>query len=79
VIHFDPVLLTSHAIREAKRERIPVTMIARTYDDPDTRGDSSHDPDREIRTRWFGDQGVCVVVDRSDGRVVTVWRRGWKP
>jgi hypothetical protein len=76
---FDPSLLSRHAIRKGRRERIPVTLIALTYDDPDSRRDSTHDPDREIRSRWFAEQGICVVVDRSDGRIVTMWRQGWKP
>jgi len=38
-----------------------------------------HDELREIRTRWFGDEGIEVVVDTTNGRVVTVWRRGRKP
>jgi hypothetical protein len=33
---------------------------------------------REIRTRWFADEGVEIVVDVYDGRVVTVWRKGRK-
>jgi len=32
--------------------------------------------EREIRTRWFAEQGIEVVVDVYDGRVVTVWRKG---
>lgn len=51
-------------------------MIAETYDDHDDRQVSEHDELREIRTRWFADQGIAVVVDTIDGRVVTVWRRG---
>ena len=51
-------------------------MIAATYDDPDMRRPSMHDELREIRTRWFGQQGIEIVVDISDGRVVTVWLRG---
>lgn len=76
---FHPDLMSRHAIREARRERIPLSRIAAAYDDPDDVRASTHDPDREIRSRWFGEEGVEVVVDRSDGRVVTVWRRGWKP
>ncbi len=71
--------MSNHAIREAKRERIATSMIAQTYDDPDALRGSAHDVDREVRTRWFGEQGISVVVDRADGRVVTVWRVGWKP
>jgi len=76
---FGPNLLSRHAIREARRERIPVQMIANVYGDPDSIRQSEHDELREIRTRWFGDEGIEVVVDTTDGRVVTVWRRGRKP
>jgi hypothetical protein len=54
-------------------------MIGLTYDDPDQRRASTHGTDREIRTRWFGEEGIEVVVDIVDDRVVTVWRRGRKP
>jgi len=54
-------------------------MIANVYGDPDSIRQSEHDELREIRTRWFGDEGIEVVVDTTDGRVVTVWRRGRKP
>lgn len=54
-------------------------MIANAYDDPDSTRQSEHDELREIRTRWFGDEGIEVVVDTTDGHVVTVWRRGRKP
>lgn len=73
------VLMSRHAWREMRREKIPVEMVLRTYDDPDATRPSGHDESREIRTRWFGHEGVEVVVDTLDGRVVTVWRRGWKP
>ncbi len=35
-----------------------------------------HDELREIRTRWFGEEGIELVVDVEDGRVVTAWRKG---
>lgn len=54
-------------------------MIALAYDDPGDRRPSDHDDGRESRSRWFGNHGVAVVVDLVDGRVVTVWRQGWKP
>jgi hypothetical protein len=68
--------MSRHALREARRENIPLEMIAATYHDPDMRRPSLHDELREIRTRWFGQQGIEIVVDISDGRVVTVWLRG---
>lgn len=73
---FDPSLLSRHAVREARRERILTEMIGLTYDQPDETRPSEHDELREIRTRWFGEDGLAVVVDTDDGRVVTVWRRG---
>jgi len=72
-------LMSRHAWQEARREKIPTDMIALTYDDPDEVRLSEHDELREIRTRWFAAQGVEVVVDIEDDRVVTVWRRGQRP
>ena len=71
--------MSRHARREAQREKIPLDMIAATYEDPDSREPSEHDELREERTRWFGDHGLTAVVDVDDGRVVTVYRKGWKP
>ncbi len=51
-------------------------MIALTYDDADDVRQSDHDELREIRSRWFGEQGIEIVVDTDNRRVVTVWRRG---
>ncbi len=76
--HFSPGLMSRHAIREARRERIRTEMIALAYDDPDVARPSEHDELREIRSRWFGNEGIEVVVDVTDGRVVTVWRKGSK-
>ena len=73
---FHPSRLSRHAIREARRERISLAMIAGAYDDPDAVRPSDHDDLREVRSRWFGEAGVEVVVDTDDLRVVTVWRRG---
>ena len=76
---FRPELMIQHARREAKREKIPTDMIALTYEDPDDVGPSDHDDLREVRSRWFGDQGLELVVDTENGRIITVWRRGAKP
>jgi len=54
-------------------------MIGLTYDDPDETYPSDHDELREVRSRWFGTQGVEVVVDIDNDRVITVWRRGERP
>jgi len=75
---FSPGLMSRHAEREARRERITLEMIRQTYEDPDTSRPSDDDELREIRTRWFAEQGIEVVVDVDDGRVVTVWRKGGK-
>lgn len=76
---FSPTLMSAHAWREARHEKIPIAMIAAAYVDPDDVRRSSHDELREIRSRWFGDVGVEIVVDLQDGRVVTVWRKGSRP
>jgi hypothetical protein len=76
---FSPNLMSWHATREARRERISMEMIRLTYEDPDSVRRSEQDELREIRTRWFAEEGVEVVVDIYDGRVVTVWRKGAKP
>jgi hypothetical protein len=79
VDEFRPELMNRHAWREAKREKIPTEMIALTYDDADDVRQSDHDELREIRSRWFGEQGIEIVVDIDNRRVVTVWRRGGLP
>ena len=72
-------ILSRHARREAERERIPLDMIKLTYEDHDDMRPSDDDDLREIRTRWFGEEGVEVVVDTDDGRIVSVWRKGLRP
>jgi len=54
-------------------------MVGQTYNDHDDTRPSEHDELREIRTRWFGEESSEVVVDTSDGRVVSTWRKGPKP
>jgi hypothetical protein len=73
---FRPELMSRHAWQEARREKIPIEMIALTYDDPDDVRPSDHDDLRQIRSRWFGAEGIEIVVDVDDRRVVTAWRRG---
>jgi hypothetical protein len=72
-------LVSRHARREAVREQIALDDIEVTYVWPDATRPSTHDVEREIRTRYFADGAIEVVVDRIDGRVVTVWRKGAKP
>ena len=73
---FRPGLMSRHAWQAAQHEKIPIEMIGFAYDDPDAIRSSEHDEFREIRSRWFGPQGVEIVVDLADGRVVTAWRKG---
>ena len=68
-------LVSRHATREAEREGITLDEMEETYLDPDDIRGSAHDAEREIRTRWFGETAIEVVVDRIDDRVVTTWRR----
>jgi hypothetical protein len=68
-------LVSRHAMREAKRDRIGLDEMEETYLDPDLTRPSASVELREIRTRWFGDAAIEVVVDTIDGRVVTIWRK----
>jgi hypothetical protein len=68
-------LVSRHAFREAEREGITLAEMEAAYVDPDLTRPSAHDELREIRTRWFGDGAIEVVVDTIDGRVVTTWRK----
>jgi len=68
-------LISAHAWREARRERITLEMIEEAYVYPDFVRASHHDIDREIRCLFLDDEALEVVVDIIDGRVVTVWRR----
>jgi len=62
-------------MREAHREGITLAEMEDAYVDPDLTRPSTHGELREIRTRWFGEGAVEVVVDTIDGRVVTTWRK----
>lgn len=76
---FRSVILTRHAWREMRREKIPARMVVMTFEDPDDTRPSHHDDQREIRSRWFGEEGIEIVVDLLDGRVITLRRKGLKP
>jgi hypothetical protein len=68
-------LVSRHALREARREGITLDEMEEAYVNPDDTRETLHEDLREIRTRWFGETGIEVVVDTIDGRVVTTWRR----
>ena len=68
-------LISRHAFREARREAISVDEIEETHLSPDATRRSSHDDEREIRTRYFRERAIEIVVDTIGGRVVTTWRK----
>lgn len=68
-------LVSRHAMREAELDTITLDEMEETYVDPDLSRASARDDHREIRTRWFRDTAIEVVVHTIDGRVVTTWRR----
>ena len=68
-------LISRHAFREARREAISVDEIEETHLSPDATRPSSHDDEREIRTRYFRERAIEIVVDTIDGRVVITWRK----
>ena len=68
-------LVSRHARREARREKIGLDVMEDTYLDPDHIRPSDHDDAREIRSRYLGEEQIELVVDVIDGRIVTVWRR----
>lgn len=56
-------------------ERLTLDEMEEAYVDPDLTRPSTGDDLREIRTRWFGETAIEVVIDTIDGRVVTTWRK----
>jgi len=68
-------LVSRHAMHEAESEGITLDEMEEAYVDPDVTRPSTRDDVREIRTRWFGEAAIEVVVDTIDGRVVTTWRK----
>jgi hypothetical protein len=48
-------------------------VVSAVYQDPDGIRPSTTLPDREVRWRLVGDLVVEVVVDMTDGWIVTVW------
>ena len=68
-------LVSRHAMHEAESESITLDEMEEAYVDPDVTRPSMRDDSREIRTRWFGEAAIEVVVDTIDGRVVTTWRK----
>ena len=72
-------LISAHAWREARRERITLEMMEEAYVYPDFVRASHHDIAREIRCMYLESEALELVVDTIDGRVVTVWRRRLDP
>ena len=65
--------LTRHARVQARRRGVPLDVVSAVYQDPDGIRPSTTLPDREVRWRLVGDLVVEVVVDMTDGWIVTVW------
>lgn len=72
-------LISAHAWREARRERITLEMMEEAYAFPDFVRASHHDIARSIRCLYLESEALELVVDTIDGRVVTVWRRRLDP
>lgn len=70
-----PNLVNRYALREAARERIALQDVEMTYIWPDEVRPSTHDGEREVRTRYFGPLAIEAAVDSIDDRVATVWRK----
>ncbi len=58
-----------------RQRHIPEAIVVEVYEDPDGSfpSASGHGPDRQVRWRRYDDQVVEVVVDLSDGSVVSAW------
>lgn len=67
--------ISGYARSKMRKRHIPEPVVRQVYDDPDdTYLDApKHGPDREVRWRQYDDQRVEVVVDLTDGSVVSVW------
>lgn len=70
-----PFRISEYARKRMRRRRIPEVVVRQVYEDPDdrTENDPAHGPDRELRWRQYDDQVVEIVVDLTDGSVVSVW------
>ncbi len=67
------VRLTRHARIRARQRRIPLSVIEEIHRDPEWTRPSRTDQSREIRSRRYSDQVIEIVVDLTDGSVVSVW------
>ncbi len=58
-----------------RQRHIPLAWVMAVYDDPDgIEADvSRHVTDREIRWRLYDDQLIEIVVDLTDGTIVSAW------
>jgi hypothetical protein len=54
---------------------VPEHVVWQVYHDPNGvyRSPERHGPDRQVRWRTHDDQVVKIVVDLTDGSVVSVW------
>lgn len=67
--------ISGYARNRMRRRRVPESVVAEVYDDPDGSFLSApvHGPDRQVRWRRYDDQVVEIVVDLVDGSVVSAW------
>jgi hypothetical protein len=58
-----------------RARHIPQDLVMQVYADPDGAHPSPeyHGPDREVRWRRYDDQVLEIVVDLTDGSVVSAW------
>lgn len=70
-----PFRISSYARKRMRQRHIPEEIVREVYDDPDDSYEDTpkHGPDRAVRWRRYDDQVVEIVVDLTDGSVVSVW------
>ena len=70
-----PFRISGYARHRMRRRHIPESVVIEVYEDPDDRYEDApeHGPDREVRWRRYNGRVVEIVVDLTDGTVVTVW------
>ncbi len=58
-----------------RRRHVPEALVRQVYEDPDGAylSPERHGPDRQVRWRTYDGQVVKIVVDLTDGSVVSVW------
>ena len=70
-----PFRITAHARQRMRRRHISESVVREVYEEPHDRYEDApeHGPDREVRWRAYDGQIVEIVVDLTDGSVVSAW------